>query len=191
MSITYIGTWPKNPTQLPPTPKIRKIKLSLGTWDQIKTVNLNTKYPHLGSLSLSYLYSHLGHNLVTRQYLPIPCPRATDPVAGWHCRVWPFLLACRHHSHSALISCRSPIRKCHVVPQVSQLPGSRGEEFFLNPESPTPLLDRPSPRASLLELVFLRVFCPDLLFPGMPLISFALALAEFCYSWLICTASHS
>jgi hypothetical protein len=25
----------------------------------------------------------------------------------------------------------------------------------------------------------------------MPLISFALALAEFCYSWLICTASHS
>lgn len=147
------------PTWHPPP---KSAQNQIVTWDvgsKKKTVNLNTKYPHLGSLSLSLaLCSHLGNNLVTRQYPPIPCPRATDPVVGWHCGVWPFLLACRHHSHLALISCRSPISKCHVAPQVSQKPGSRGEDSFLNLKPPTPLLDRPSPRASLLGLVFLRVF---------------------------------
>jgi hypothetical protein len=116
MSITDIGTWPKNPTHLAPTPKFRKNQIV--TWDVGSKKNCEFKYkmPPFGiSLYLSLSIHTLGHNLVTRQYLPIPCPRPTGPVAGWHCPVWPFLLACRHHSHLALISCRSPIRKCLVL----------------------------------------------------------------------------
>ncbi len=117
------------------------------------------------SLSLSLSIHTLGYNLVTRQYLPIPCPRATDLVAGW-LALWGLAI---------LISLSVPFSlSAHLVPLTNQKmprsstkcpknPGSRGEESLLtlNPKSPTPLLARPSPRDSFLELVFLRVFCPE------------------------------
>jgi hypothetical protein len=95
-------------------------------WGQKEIVNLNTKYPHLGNLSFSLSVSihTLGHNLVTRQNLPIPCPRATDPVAGWLALLGVAIL----FSLSAPFSLSAhlvPITN-QKMPRISKCPKSRG-----------------------------------------------------------------
>jgi len=99
----------------PPATHPQNPQNQIVTWDMGSKKNCEFKYkiPPFGislSLFLSLLYSHLGYNLVTRQYLPIPCPRATDPVAGWHCG-----------GVAILISLSAPFSlSAHLVPLTNQ-----------------------------------------------------------------------